>query len=239
MSRRAVAAAIAIAGFVAGLFPIFDGDIFWHLAAGRWIVEHGAVPRLDPFRFGAERLPWVDHEWLFQVVAFGLERAVGLDGLIVVRAAALAGFALLIFFVCRRARIGDGLAGLVALGALLGVRPRFLDRPEIVTLFAVVLLLLLLEEEEEEKRIHRGKRPSSDVVFAGSQRSLPALLVPFGLVVVWVNFHGEAMLAPVLAGLFLLGAAVEERAAGLGDGRNRWREIVAVPALLAAALLVN
>lgn len=218
--RRAVPAALALAGFVAGLFPIFDGDIFWHLASGRWIVEHGTVPRVDPFRFSAGSLPWVDHEWLFQVVVHAVERTAGLDGLVVVRAGALAGFGLLLYVAARRSDLDPGLSGLVALGALFGVRPRFLDRPEIITLFAIVLLLSRLDRRELD-----AFRPH---LLLGGAAPLVAL------VVVWVNFHGEALLAPGLAGLFLLGAALAE-----GDAWRRWREIAALPLLLTAALLVN
>jgi len=224
--KRAVPAALALAGFVAGLFPIFDGDLFWHLASGRWIVENGAVPRLDPFRFSASALPWIDHEWLFQIAVYALERVAGLDGVIVARAAALAGFGLLLHAVAARGGLGAGLAGFVALGAVLGVRPRFLDRPEIVTLFAVVLLLAGLERRAT-RAAGEGARP---------WRGLGALLV---LVVVWVNCHGAALLAPGLAGLFLLGAAIDERASGGGDGHSRWRQVLGIPALLASALLVN
>lgn len=254
--KRVVPAALAAAGFVAGLFPIFDGDLFWHLASGRWIVAHGSVPRADPFRFGAEGLPWVDHEWLFQVVLYALERSVGLDGIIALRAAALAGFGLLLYAVARRGTLTPGLAGLVGLAAVLGVRPRFLDRPEIVTLFFVVLLLSLLERRE----LGRGARPALDrketdrVAGRGEDSGVsseemergdsarvggPALFGLVTLVVVWVNLHGEALLAPGLAGLFLLGAALEEPGSALESVRSRWREIVGIPLLLALALLGN
>lgn len=28
-----------------------DGDVRWHIAAGQWMIEHRAVPRVDPFSF--------------------------------------------------------------------------------------------------------------------------------------------------------------------------------------------
>lgn len=223
--KRLPAAAVAAAAFVAGLFPIFDGDLFWHLASGRWIVEHGRVPRVDPFRFGPAELPWIDHEWLFQVVVHALERLVGLDGIVVVRAAALAGFALLLLAAARRGGLDGGLTALLALGAVLGVRPRFLDRPEIVTLFAVVLLLSALERRQR-------RRAPTDGPLAGA-----APLV--ALTIVWVNFHGEALLSPALCGLFLLGAAIETRGrTALSDRRFRG-EAIALPGVVTLALLAN
>jgi hypothetical protein len=222
---RLVAAALAGCGFVAGVFPIFESDLFWHLAAGRWILAHGAIPRIDPFRFGAPPggLAWVDHEWLFQVVVRAVEAAAGLDGLIVLRALALAGFALALFAVGRRAGLDAGLAGLVALGATLGVRPRFLVRPEIVTLFAIVVLLLLLD-----------RRRGGPAGWRWWSWRAPA--APAALVAVWVNVHGEALLAPGLALLALLGGAL---GAPAGERAGRARAAVAVSAALAAVLLAN
>ncbi len=226
----AVAVAVAACGFVAGVFPVFESDLFWHLASGRWILGHGSLPRFDPFRFTSGGGSWIDHEWLFQVVAVAIHRWAGIDGLIVARAAALAGFALLLHRSARRAGLAPWLAGLIALGATLGVRPRFLMRPEIVTLYGIVLLLGLLDAYrsgfgERRKGFRIGEGAGRGGVPEGfGERGRSTLHISWwlrrvgplvALVVVWVQFHGEAMLAPPLAFLFLLGAALASRSAGL------------------------
>jgi hypothetical protein len=35
-------------------------DVWWHLASGRWIVENGAIPKVDVFSFAIEGSPWID-----------------------------------------------------------------------------------------------------------------------------------------------------------------------------------
>lgn len=263
-----VAVAVALAGAVAGVFPIFESDLFWHLAAGRWMLEHGAIPRVDPFRFTSGGAAWVDHEWLFQVVVHGVERVAGLDGLIALRAAALGGFALLLCHHARRAGLGAGLAGLLALAAMLGVRPRFLVRPEIVTQFALLTLVLLLERlvsrhgapakrdqaiRETKDVLSKSRPPEASLELGaavddaasggwqdgtarrGSRVEVVVLLL---LVVLWVNFHGQALLAPGVAFLFLVGRALEARRE-TSAARVSVSMLVGVPALLAAALLVN
>lgn len=260
-----IAAAVALAGAVAGVFPIFESDLFWHLATGRWMLEHGTIPRVDPFRFTSDGAAWIDHEWLFQIVVHGIERVAGLDGLIALRAAALGGFALLLFHHARRAGLGAGLAGLLALAGMLGARPRFLVRPEIVTLFALLLLTLFLDRlttandalldlrQGLRKRLAAGRnredgagiankatvRPSEAKV---AQRGCSGVMIAgvglVALVVLWVNCHGQALLAPGVAFLFLAGRALEAR----GEASSRRVPaslLVGVPALLAAALLVN
>lgn len=65
--------------------PIRNYDYFWHLATGRWIVEHRALPLVDPFAVASEQHAWINGEWLFETVAYGLHEAAGLAAMSVVR----------------------------------------------------------------------------------------------------------------------------------------------------------
>ena len=68
---RAVALLAALACFGIVLFApgIFnDGDTYWHIAAGRWMLDNHAVLRIDPFSFTFAGKPWQTHEWLAQIV---------------------------------------------------------------------------------------------------------------------------------------------------------------------------
>ena len=49
-----------------------DSDYFWHLKAGEYIVTQGALPHGDVFSFTHLGQPWVLHEWLFEVVLYGM-----------------------------------------------------------------------------------------------------------------------------------------------------------------------
>lgn len=48
--------------------PMRNTDLWWHLAAGRWILTHHAVPRADPFAFTTQGSLWLNHEWLADVI---------------------------------------------------------------------------------------------------------------------------------------------------------------------------
>lgn len=92
---------IGLAGltFLLGCQELFDSDIWWHLRAGTWILEHHAIPRVDPFTFGSIGRPWIDLHWLFQLALVSAYRVGGVAGLILLAAtlvtgAFLAGFAL-------------------------------------------------------------------------------------------------------------------------------------------------
>src|SRR5579863_6676074 len=45
-----------------------DGDTNWHVAAGRWMLAHGAVPRVDPFSYTFAGKPWLADEWGAEVL---------------------------------------------------------------------------------------------------------------------------------------------------------------------------
>src|SRR5580765_8132696 len=70
--------------FAGAAQPITDTDFWWHLRTGQYIVETRSIPHTDIFstlRFGSE---WVTHEWLSEVFLYGVYRALGFGGLIVV-----------------------------------------------------------------------------------------------------------------------------------------------------------
>jgi hypothetical protein len=84
---------VAFAGTVATTRSsrlLVDPDTYWHLGTGRWIVAHGRVPTADPFSHTVPGRPWVAHEWLTEIVFFGLKSAFGWTGLTVAVAASLA-----------------------------------------------------------------------------------------------------------------------------------------------------
>src|SRR5204863_5240905 len=68
-----------VAGFLALLMrpALFDPDYYWHLEAGRLIAAQWAVPSTDPFSFTAPNQAWVAHEWLFEVILYGVFAATG------------------------------------------------------------------------------------------------------------------------------------------------------------------
>jgi hypothetical protein len=65
---------------------INDPDPYLHIAVGRWIIAHGAVPHHDPFSNSMPNAPWVPHEWLAEVATAWLYDHWGWAGLVVATA---------------------------------------------------------------------------------------------------------------------------------------------------------
>ena len=127
----AAIAMLALALFSPGVLG--DGDTFWHLATGEWIIGHGGVPRADPFSLTHAGADWTAHEWLSEVFMAAALRAGGWGGLLLLTAGAAAAA----FFQLAR-HLGRWLpAGAVLLLALLAaacVSPVLLARPHILAL---------------------------------------------------------------------------------------------------------
>jgi hypothetical protein len=60
--------AIALPAFVALLVPLPAVDLAYQVRAGSEILASGAVPRMDTWTFTVAGTPWLDQQWLAQVV---------------------------------------------------------------------------------------------------------------------------------------------------------------------------
>ena len=73
-----------------GLSAVADGDIWWHLAAGREMLRTHSLLRSDPFSLSAAGRSWVDVHWLFQLAVYGVYRLGGLSALVFAKSLVIA-----------------------------------------------------------------------------------------------------------------------------------------------------
>ena len=163
----APAAIVACAAMLA-LRKLDDFDTWWHLAAGRWIAANGAVPATDTLSHTVRAHPWIDMQWAFDLILYGLH-ALGGPALLCVAGAI--GFSLTIVLVFRliRPHLGDIVSAIFLIPVILAASDRFVLRPELVSF----PLLLGVVSVLDYGRSRNGR---------GSW-----LLVP--LMLVWVNAH--------------------------------------------------
>jgi len=216
---RAVLLASVLAGAVLGTFQIANTSIGWHLASGRWIVQNLAFLRSDPFSFTAAGVPWIDHEWIFQVVVAVADAAAGAPLLVVLRAAVVAIMAVLLLVIGVRSGLSPGVALLLSVLCICGARPRFFLRPELVTLLVVPTVVWIF--------LSRAER-----------RSPAWLAAVAGLVVLGVNAHGGVLVVPFLLAGLLAAEALQMAVTGTWTLRPIVTGASAV-AVAGVAVLVN
>lgn len=65
----------------AGVNPLADPDIWWHLRNAQMLVQSGHFIHRDTFTFTVAGQPWIDFEWLAELPWYFAHRWLGLEGL--------------------------------------------------------------------------------------------------------------------------------------------------------------
>jgi hypothetical protein len=200
-TRRVFVAILALGLFTMAARSVTDPDVWWHLRTGQLIVQTHAVFHTDPYSFTRFGQPWVDHEWLSQILIFGVYRLAGWGGLIVGFGAVIAAAFLVVFWRCPGRPY---IAGVITLLGALASAPSWGVRPQMLTLLLASVLVLILERSYER----------------------PQLLwwTPV-FMLLWVNLHAGYALGIALMALFLVGDALDAafgfKAAGVPGARFR------------------
>lgn len=195
-------ALLFVSAAATGLAPCADGDVWWHLAAGREMVARHALLFTDPFSVSASGRAWVDVHWLFQLATYGVHSWAGLTGLVLLKCALIGLGALWLLSAVRPQRFAPWAAPVLATWLVLALflaRSLLLVRPVLVTLVCLALFL----RELEWYRVDRRSWRLAVVVLAQ---------------VVWANCQGLSALGPAVVGAYLLGEWAS---------RRPWRSLLA------------
>lgn len=127
---------------------IYCFDMWWHLATGELILKNHIIPKTDPFSYTKFGEPWIDHEWLAQVIFYSIYKKSGMLGLTIFKCLILTLALYLVYLNIRKKC--DPLVSLTftffscVLLNCLGIP----TRPLIFTLFFLSLTFYLLENEK-------------------------------------------------------------------------------------------
>lgn len=155
---------------------IKDLDLWLHLKMGEFISQNHYVPEADILSCSIAGKPWINHEWLFQVIAYQIYRVSGPDGLLNMQVAVVVVTFLLLLFLGYNRDRQFGVIFLLLL-ILMVYRTRFTIRPDIFSLLFFALYIHILA-------LHLDKRWS--------------VVALFFIQVLWTNFHGFFFFGPFL-----------------------------------------
>jgi len=166
-----------------------DPDLWWHLQTGQDIVTSRAIPQVDIYSFTKAGSEWVTHEWLSEVLIYGIFRFVGWAGLLIV----FSGLITAAFYLTYRRCTGKPyIAAATILLAVVASSPLFGVRPQMITLLLASIFITLLGQY------------SSD--------GLPKPLYWMApLMLLWVNFHAGYALGLGLIVLYTISLAIDRK----------------------------
>ncbi|HEX5371031.1 MAG TPA: hypothetical protein VFY10_16625, partial [Dehalococcoidia bacterium] len=178
---------VLITGALA-LLKSTDPDYWWHLRTGQLIVQTHSVPKADSYSFTAYGKPWVAHEWLSELIIYGLDQAGGYALSILVFIGVAAGALWLGFRTAVALGASRWAALLTSIWAAFMFGGFWVVRPQVFSWFFLALFLAVIVE-------HRRGRASL------------WLLPP--LTAVWVNLHLGVMFGLAIVGLYAVSLAIE------------------------------
>lgn len=182
------AALFGLAFFVANI-EIKDLDIWLHLGLGKYIAHTGNIPTTDILSFSFNGNPWVNHEWLFQLILYKVYEFFGPAGLQGLQAGVVMA-TLFCLFVVGYSRKNQIVMAIFMILAFLIYQQRFTIRPDIFSLFFFAFYIMLLS------------------IFIDRRWTVPVVFI---IQVLWSNMHGFFFFGPLFIFLGMLSEIVKRR----------------------------
>lgn len=192
-----------------------DPDLWGHIEFGREAWLQKSPPTTDPYSYTAQGLPWINHEWLSEILYYLIYSWMGSSGLLMFKAA-LGLFILHLLSSLYFAKESNAFVYMIYFTLMATVMaPGFMTRPHLMTFLFLTLLMVLLQK-----------------FFSGDRKALAWAPV---LTLVWANSHGG-----VVAGIGIFAAVTAvESARRLFTKENQDKTLSWFFALSCLALLVN
>lgn len=162
-----------------------DPDFWWHLRTGQLIADTGAVPQQDVFSYTALGQPWVAHEWLAELIMYGLYSCGGYVADVAFFSLVMTLAYFVIYRLLRRLGIDKTLTMGIVVWTVIVRWALWPPRPQLFTflLFAIYLYALFSYKRFGQARLW--------------------LLPP--LMALWVNLHAGYVIGLFLIALFFVG----------------------------------
>lgn len=170
-------------------YGLSGNDFWWHIKAGEWITENMTFPKYDTFSWNAKtlNLKWTAHEWLSEVVYYGVFSLSGQIGIYLLCFLMASILLFLLYKVCKKYVLKNILYTILFFifsAALFKIY--VYARPHVFSYFLLLAELKILYDYSKEK--------NKKAIY----------LIPV-IGILWANFHGgSSNLTYVLCIFFIL-----------------------------------
>lgn len=201
---------------------IAEPDFWWHLRDAQYLLTNLRFPTIDSYSFTAAGSPWLNHEWLPEVLFYGAFTNSGLIGVFVLFTALLIVLVITVFLLSMK-ESGDPLAAGIAtifggLLAMIGFSPRAQNFGWLCFIGIYAILL----------RFRRTKDG-------------PLWLVPV-LFCLWINCHGSWLIGLIIYTIFVASGLIRRDIGHVVAApweRGELKRLIVTGAISLSALCVN
>lgn len=190
--KRTFEVYVFVFAFLFASRPLSDGDFWWHLKTGEYIVKNLTIPRTDFYSFTVPGKHWVAHEWLSEAIFYLVYSRAGFNTLIFI----FTVLTVLAFWVVfRKSQAHPFVKGFAMLLSVWSILPTIGVRPRVFTLLFAGIYLALMHgfvRERETRAVW--------------------WLVP--VMILWVNLHAGYLIGLVLIGAVMAGVVLDAWFAG-------------------------
>lgn len=151
-------------------FVTADPDLWGHIKFGEDCWKAGEIIRYDPYSFTVYGGPWINHEWLTELIFYGTYHVLGDAGLLFGKLGIGLLIAAVLYLICGMREKNPLVCAAVMAGAILIISPGFMIRPQLFSFLFFVLFMYVL---------HLYFNQGKNLLFL-----LPLMMV------LWVNLHG-------------------------------------------------
>jgi len=187
ISRRAL---LLVSIFYFFSYPEVDPDLWGHLFFGRQILQSGGLPAQNLYSYTAPHYLWINHEWLSEIILYGVFAILGSPGLILLKLVIGAS----IVWILRRVMQARGVAPLprtLTLVWTMALLSRgFNVRPQIFTYLLFSIFLALFYQQKETGTKDRYIFPALTILWVNLHGGFVAGLGALGLFSLWKVFAG-------------------------------------------------
>ncbi len=162
------------------LIGLNDADTCWLLAIGRWIVEHGTLPVIDPFSAGVSTYatiipgwPLAQYQWLAEILFYCMYKFGGLSGLLIlVSMVTCITYVILPYLILQKANCPKIVTFLLIFMGLTLDSFRWAVRPQVFSFLFMAILIYVFIPSNKTSRI-----------------TLSKVLVASWIMLLWANTH--------------------------------------------------
>lgn len=151
-------------------FVTADPDLWGHIKFGEDLWHSKKLVRFDPYSFTAQGRPWINHEWLSELIFFATYRCFGDAGLLFGKLGIGLSIVVMLTIICGSRKKNPLAYALIMVLGIYVISPGFMIRPQVFSYLLFSLFYYVLHFYFDRHK---------NILFL-----LPCLMV------LWVNLHG-------------------------------------------------